>query len=230
MAEYTAEEAEKRNIEKMGHHLGTQYSALWQEVAGIHLNWGEFVELYGTKSTRLELVNRAAFSFFRMIRGSLWEGTLLHLARLTDPPYSGRKDRTNLTIQNLPELVDDAEAKKHVAELVKIAIQETAFCRDWRNRRIAHTDLKLALREPAKPLAKAEKEHVEAALKAIVNAMNAVDQHFTDSETRYDLLQPHHGAVALLYVLDDGLRAQERREERLRNRKPKEDDFRIRDL
>ena len=190
----------------MGQALGTQYSALWQEVAGIHFNWGEFVELYGTKATRLELLNRAAPSFFRMIRSSLWEGTLLHLARLTDPPYSGRKDRTNLTIQNLPELVDDAEVKKHIANLVKIAIRETEFCRDWRNRRIAHTDLKLATSEPAIPLAKADRKHVDAALKAIVNAMNAVDQHFADSETRYDLFQPHHGAVALLYVVDDGLR------------------------
>src|SRR4051794_29103480 len=100
MNQRTAVEVKADNIAKMGHRLGAQYSALWQEVANIHLNWGEFVELYGTKPTRLELINRAA----GVVQRSLWEGTLLHLARLTDPSKSPGKDRFNLTIQNFPDL------------------------------------------------------------------------------------------------------------------------------
>jgi hypothetical protein len=64
MTSRTAIEIRADNIEKMGDPLGVQYSALWQEVANIHLNWGEFVELYGTKPERLELINRAAGTFF----------------------------------------------------------------------------------------------------------------------------------------------------------------------
>jgi len=127
-------------------------------------------------------------------------------------------------------LIDDASVKDQVSELVRIAIKKTEFCRDWRNRHIAHRDLKLALEDPAKPLANADKAQVDAALKAIVDVMNAVDGHYMDSETRYDLYSPHHGAVALLYVLDDGLKAEEQRMERLRSGKPTDDDFRSRDL
>jgi hypothetical protein len=45
MAEQTSDEFKKQCVNKMGEQLGSQYSALWQEVAVIHLNWKEYVEL-----------------------------------------------------------------------------------------------------------------------------------------------------------------------------------------
>jgi hypothetical protein len=229
MTNFTAEEAKLRNIEKMGHLLGAQYSLLWQEVASIHHNWSEFVELYHSKPERRELMRRAAVGFFEMVGDSLREGVLLHLGRLTDPSVSMGK--SNLTIRNLADLIDDAGVKERVSQLEKVAMEKTEFARDWRNRWLAHQDLKLALGEgTVEPLAKAEREEVDAALKAIVAVMNEVDMYFTDAETRYDLLSPHHGAVALLYVIDDGLKREEERMERLRRSKPTDDDFKIRDL
>ena len=229
MVERTAAEAKAHNIEKMGPSLGAQYSVLWQEVATIHHNWSEFVELYHSKPERRELMRRAAIGFFEMVGDSLREGVLLHLGRLTDPSFSMGK--SNLTIRNLPDLIDDAGVKERVSQLVRVAMEKTEFARDWRNRWLAHQDLKLALGEgPVEPLAKAEKEEVDAALKAIVEAMNEVDIYFTGAETRYDLLSPHHGAVALLYVMDDGLKREEERMERLRESSPTEDDFKVRDL
>jgi hypothetical protein len=41
-------EASRRALEKMGEPLGTQYSELWQELASIHIKWGEFVDAFGT--------------------------------------------------------------------------------------------------------------------------------------------------------------------------------------
>jgi hypothetical protein len=165
-----------------------------------------------------------------LVQDSIWEGTLLHLARLTDPPKSPGKDRFNLTIQNLPDLINDANTKKRVGQLVQEAIDKTEFCRDWRNRHIAHRDLRLALGEPATPLADADKAKVDEALRAIVDVMNAVDIYFTGSETGYGHWSPHNGAIGLLYVIDDGLKAEEQRMDRLRRSKPLEDDFNARDL
>jgi hypothetical protein len=45
-----------------------------------------------------------------IILEALWEQTLLHIAGLTDRPKSLGKE--NLTILNLPELVNDHEMKK----------------------------------------------------------------------------------------------------------------------
>jgi hypothetical protein len=50
----TADEIKKVNIEKMGEPLGTQYSELWQELASIHIKWGEFVDAQCRRGTLQE--------------------------------------------------------------------------------------------------------------------------------------------------------------------------------
>src|SRR6266496_1267585 len=96
----TADEAKADNVRRMGKQLGELYHALWQEAAWLHIKWEEYISLFGTKPSRVELLNRAAPSFFRFVEDSLWEDMTLHVARLTDPPKS--KGRANLTIQLLP--------------------------------------------------------------------------------------------------------------------------------
>ena len=211
----SAQKARQRNIEKMGEALGAQYSALWQEVVLLHTNWKEYVELFGTKPGRIDLLNRAASGFFRMIQDELFETTLLHIARLTDPPESPG-GKTNLTIQNLAGLIDDVKTKTNVEKLVETAVKEGTFCRDWRNRRIAHRDLNLALEEkPAVPLADASRRQVNTTLKVIAYVMNAVSGHYLDSQTVFDFGGRHTGAVSLLYVINSGLKVREERAERL---------------
>lgn len=68
------------------------------------------------------------------------------------------------------------------------------------------------------------------ALKAVAEVLNTVERHYCDSETGYDLGGPLGGAISLLYLLDDGLRAQEARWKRLEEGKPLENDFVARDL
>jgi hypothetical protein len=226
----TAEQAKKRNVEKMGEALGTQYSALWQEVSLLHINWKEYVELFGTKPERIALLNRAAGGFFRMIQDDLFETTLLYIARLTDPSKSPG-GKANLTVQNLAELIDDAKTKTDVEQLVATAVKEGAFCRDWRNRRIAHRDLNLALEEkPARPLADASRRQVNITLKAIADVMNAVAGHYLKAETPYDIGSRLTGAVALLHVLNSGVKVREERAERLRKGEFSEKDLDPTDL
>jgi hypothetical protein len=95
MPDQTADEAKKANTEKMGDPLGAVYSALWQAVAIAFLNWKDYLELFGTSPERIALLNRGAPAFFRMIQDELWEMSLLHLARLTDPAQSpGKLDKS----------------------------------------------------------------------------------------------------------------------------------------
>jgi hypothetical protein len=231
MVDRTAEEAKEADIAKMGEPLGALYSALWQAVATIHFHWHEYVELFGTKPERINLLNRAAPTFFRMLQDELWENSLLHLARLTDSANSqGNADRTNLTIQALPALITDTKLKDEVNKLIAEARKQTEFCRDWRNRRIAHRDLKLALERPTTPLAEGSRAQVKTALKTIADVLNALESHFFQSETRFDLGWPLGGAISLLYALDDGLRAEEARQKRLEKGEPLSDDLIARNL
>src|SRR3989304_10132230 len=99
----TPDDVRKEHLASMGPRLGPVCNELLNEVAWLHAKWHEYKELYGEKPTRVELLNRAAGFFFRIVQDTLWEDTLLHVARLTDPPGSGR--RQNLTVFRLPSPV-----------------------------------------------------------------------------------------------------------------------------
>lgn len=70
-----------RIVEVMGDDLGSLYHALWNELAWLYSKWEEYVELFGTKPSRIDLLNKAAGHFFRIVQDSLWEESLLHIAR-----------------------------------------------------------------------------------------------------------------------------------------------------
>ncbi len=201
MASQSASEAKKQNIEKMGERLGSFYSALWQEVVQVHQRWREYVELFGDTPGRITLLNEAAPLFFRTVQDALWEATLLHIARLTDPPQSmGRADKSNLSIRTIPDLIDDEKVKQDAVALLSDAMKSSEFCRDWRNRLLAYRDLDLVLDQPVTPLTPASRAMVKDALKAITALMNHVQARYLDSETAYDIGASPRGAISLLYI------------------------------
>lgn len=224
----TAEEAKQQHIEVMGEELGSLYHALWNELAWLNSKWSEYVELFGTKPSRIELINKAAGRFSRIVQDSLWENSLLHITRLTDPLKSTGKE--NLTIQKLPDLITDDKMKQHLLRLIKIADKKADFCRDWRNRHIAHRDLGLAMKTGAEPLKPASRAKVKAALCSISDVLNAVSSHYMESTTMFEGVGSSGGAVSLLYVIDDGLRADEERNERRKAGKYRAEDYQARDL
>lgn len=211
----TPEQVQQKYVEHMGETLGPLFYALWNEVSWLHLKWSEYLELYGDKPSRIDLMNRAAPLFFRIIQDTLWEDIILHLARLTDPPQSAGKD--NLTVLRLKGFIKDESAANNMCVLVEEAKRSTGFCRDWRNRRIAHRDLVLATGGIAEPLSLASREKVEEALIAIATIMNAVEQQHTSSITVFKPGSGPAGAKALIDVIDYGLKAKDDRLKRLKS-------------
>jgi hypothetical protein len=229
MVDQSAEEQKKANIAAMGEELGTLYSALWQELAIGYVYWLEYVDLFGTKS-RIDILNRVASMFFRMIQDELWGMMLLNLARMTDPAFSG-KDKANLSLQALPALLKDTGLKSTVAELLDNAYKATEFARDWRNRFIAHRDLGIALNKATTPLKDASRAQVKEALASLAAVLNALELHFFKSEgTHFDRTTRPNGAETLLYLLDEGLRSREERLERMRSGRGMEADFARREI
>ena len=224
----TADEARSDAIRAMGQELGDLYSALWQEIAWLHAKWEEYVCLFGTKESRVDLLNRAAPRFARIVQDTLLEDVLLHVARLTDPPKSVGKD--NLTIQGRTALVSDPVTREEVTELIKAAKMATEFCRDWRNRHLAHRDLLLALNRGAQPLMEASRLHVWTALRSIVATLNAVSAHYMDTTSMFEVGTSPGGALNLLHVINEGLKVAEERQSRLTSGQFEPRDFWHRDL
>lgn len=224
----SAEEVNQHHVQAMGEELGSLYHALWNDLAWLHSKWKEYVDLFGTKPSRIELINKAAGHFFRVVQDSLWETSILHIARLTDPPKSAGKE--NLTIQKLPDLIRDEKTKENVLQLVKTAVEHATFCRDWRNRNIAHKDFNLAMKSGAEPLMPASRANIRRVLDSLSDVLNGVSTYYMESTTCFEVITTGNGAESLIYVLDDGLRADEERLKRIKGRNYVPEDYLPRDL
>src|SRR5262249_16181163 len=122
--------------------------------------------------------------------------------------------------------VADANVKGDLEKAVAEAMKETAFARDWRNRLIAHRDLKLALEEPTTSLADASRAQVNTALTSLSAVLNLLTKHYLEPESRFALVARHNGAVTLLYALHRNDKVQAARLKRLKEGKmPDEHDF-----
>ncbi|MDA9411811.1 AbiU2 domain-containing protein [Bradyrhizobium sp. CCBAU 45384] len=204
----TGAEIEQRNIDLMGETLGKQYSVLFREVAALHLYWNEFLELFATNDERIVRLNQAAPTFFQMLQDQQFETNMSHLARLTDSSATGTKQ--NLTVRNLPDLVNDQGLKDELLRHVDDVVSKTEFCRDWRNRRFAHNDLLLATQDRrAKPLPTATKEKIADALKALSDMMNVVERFYHKGLCSFGDVISHKGAGSLLSILGFGIKARD---------------------
>jgi hypothetical protein len=209
MTERTPEQARTNYQELMGDELGVVYHELWQEMARIYTKWEEYVGLFGTDESRVKLMNEAAPRFFYTVQTTLWESTILHIARLTDPAETNTPDgpRQNLTLRRLPSLIDDRSTRASVNRAINEAGQACAFARELRNRWIAHTDLAVALNdERAVPLPAASRLMVKEALASLSGVMNAVSTHYVDSTNLFGGWPVQFGAESLLYTLELGMK------------------------
>jgi hypothetical protein len=207
-----AKEIREQHVESMGAELGTVFHELWNECVLLHWKWEEFVTLFGSTPERVELLNRAAGAFFRIVQDTLWEDVLLHISRLTDPPSTFGKE--NLTLLRLPSIVD-VKVRASVEALIQECLAKCEFARDWRRRRIAHRDLLLALEDSkAVPLAIATRKAAKDAIESVAKVLTAVEVHYEQSNTHYEL-RPLGNAETLLYVIREGIQAETKRRERI---------------
>ncbi len=204
----TSAEAKAEYQAKMGQELGEVFAEVVQELWRIHMKWHEYVVLFGTKESRIDLMNEAAPRFFGVLESSLWEDVMLSIARLVDKPQVAGKE--TLSIKRIPALIADSYLAKDVVALVAKSLDATEPCRDWRNRRIAHNDLNLSLDGPhAKKLADASRLTIREALASFTRIINHIAL-FYGFEIGFNQMDGDGDAEELLQVLSLGLRARKK--------------------
>jgi len=229
MAEHrTADEVRDQHLRDMGPDLGAVYNVLYNDVSWLHAKWEQYRHLFAKSERRVELLNEAAGYLFRLIQDTLFEDVVLGLARLTDPIQTGRgaKQQDNLTLQRLPSLVADPALTREASALVQAALAACSAPRSWRNKRLAHRDLAVALATPGDPLPGISRADVEAALTAFRALLNRLERHYWNSEVHYQMVLTNLGdADSLVHYLQRGIKAERAWRERLQAGNPLAEDL-----
>ena len=191
------ESVKQEYMDKLGKKAGALFYGLWNNWAMGLVRIKEFRELFGN-TTDIELLNSIGGDFFRDIQDILWDDLMLRLTRLTDPPSTAGKH--NLTVQRLPTLCKDPELRNEVQTRVDVAVDAAKFARDWRNRRISHTDLTRVLAPDAKPLASASLAKMTAALDAVYAVLNAISVGLLDASIANDVVMRPRASAFVVYA------------------------------
>lgn len=157
--------------DKLGREFSMIFHSLNNDWASALMRYKEFRELFGA-TERVNLLNAIGSGFFWDVQQMFWSDLMLRLTRLTDPPKSAGKD--NLTVQRLPDLCEDPDLRDEIESLVRNAIGKAAFARDWRNRRIAHSDFARAIDPSPEPLAEATLQKAKGALDAVHAVLDTI--------------------------------------------------------
>ena len=188
--------------EKLGEEFGTVLYEIRNDWLTGLVRLKEYRVLFSSQDA-VKLLNAAGGAFMWDVQQMLWRDLLLHVTRLTDPATMGK--HKNLSVQALPPFCERPELQAKYPELqvevkalVDSAVTAAAAPRDWRNRQISHTDLRLAIDPDAESLAPTSLEQVQAALDAvhavIQTIVGKVMKHYTDNDV---LVQPPRAGAFL---------------------------------
>ena len=126
---------------------------------------------------------------------------ILCIARLTDPFKSS--GRENLSFDSILAEIDDSSVRIEASEIISKIKTKTKAIRVWRNKKLAHNDLKKAVGgNPLPPIYIIELSEM---LKLTSQIVNIIYKRFQDTEVRHDLCVTSGDGDSLMFYLEYGL-------------------------
>lgn len=189
-------------VSTMGDDLGRVFFAIHHEAIDLGIVWQQYTQLYGTDAETIQVLNGTAGLFFRVIQDELWDSVLLRISALTDPAQT--RNNKNISVCALPPLIQDPAKKSEVQRLCALALAETEYAREHRNKRIAHNDHDYHVKkgaEGAVELGGISRKKVEEMLCAIRNVLKYVQSELRDVDFLYDRFIEDTGAGLLIKKL-----------------------------
>ena len=199
------EEVRAEYVRVMSSELGSLCHDLQQEVDCLYDKWDVFRELFEQGPER----NKPPLTFFIFFASCLFEDAMLHLCRLTDPPDTrvrtqGKMEiRHNLTVMGLERAISDSVLSAKVRAEAHRVKRRCGFAREWRNRRLAHTDLKTS-RSNNSGLPSVSADSIRDGLKSTRTLLNLVEEYY--DRPPFGLLPDPWGAKSLVWHLEKSVR------------------------
>jgi hypothetical protein len=192
------------------------FEALRYEVAWLHAKWSIYSQLFCQGDERLEFLDSMAPGFFVVVRDSLQNDLIVGLCRLTDPSTIGKKE--NLTLSRLAESLGADNNSLPLIQQFGFQLdylnQTCSPLREWRNRRLGHSDLPTALGSGPSPLPEVTWSAIDEALEEVRALMNLLEKHYLSSEFFYESFTDLGEGEDLVFYLKEAQRCEE--EERRR--------------
>jgi hypothetical protein len=199
----------------MGHELGTTFFAMYKELVLTSKKWEEYNDLFLTKSSRMELINRSAPLFFSIFEDSIINDILLSISRLTDPPITaGFK---NASLKRALSLIKEETTKQDLTKELNFLDQKVSTIRELRNKNISHIDFDNLFNQGPKPVIEVTKKDIEESIKMAQIIFNSIEYHFCKSKTVFESFPSMGGSYELLRLIDLGLELEGLNEQKLRN-------------
>jgi hypothetical protein len=162
---------------------------LSSSITFLHLKWKLFRALFGTSQERIDLPNQTAPAFFAYVGQIMFNDVVLAIARLTDPPGTGKRENACLErlITLLAPHIGAAELAGWQSDLALLHAAVEPL-RETRNRYLAHDDLATTLNYHPQPMPGVSRAHVETLLKRIRGPFESIEEKFRGSHTPHELI------------------------------------------
>ena len=192
----------ERRILPMEEGLQDAMKVLGAQLVELHVVWRQYRELYADGDT-IEVLNRTAGLFFKIVQDELWDSMLLGICRMLDPAEQGwgTKLRTNLTLYSLPPLITDLVLREKVTEACVSASKLAAFAKNHRDKRIAHQDHGYAMNPALFEMSGVSRQDVENTLEALRKVLRLIEAHYNDADVLYEKVVLVSGADRLIVAL-----------------------------
>jgi len=188
------------------HEIIDQFEAAKQQLITASAKWQLVEQLFAKSKTRSEFLKRTGSGFFALVKDSLVTDVMISLGRLLDRP--NQKGNENLTLERLvtsvSELGNGELALKLDVHLVNARAAYDAT-RLYRNKRLAHNDLKTILEQDANPLRPATVGDVRKTLREAGEFLNIIDLHYRRSTTTFGFQMIEGDADCIVRLMRDGM-------------------------
>ncbi len=173
------------------------------EVIWLHTKWIIYSQLFGKDKQRVDLLNESASVFFSVIQDTLLNDTIISIGRLIDNPKALGQD--NASIEQLIDTIDEKEHTNLCESLrnkLKALRDQAQPIKLWRNKLIAHTDLRTALVITENPLPGISRDYLSQVLLLIREIMNTINVYYFEKETGYEYTWLIQDGEQLIYLLE----------------------------
>jgi hypothetical protein len=188
------------------HEIIDQFEAAKQQLITASAKWLLVEQLFAKRKTRSAFLKRTGSGFFALVKDSLVTDVMISLGRLLD--RSNLKGNENLTLERLvtsvSELGNGELALKLDAHLVNARAEYDAT-RLYRNKRLAHNDLKTILEQDANPLRPATVGDVRKTLREAGEFLNLIDLHYRRTTTTFGFQMIEGDADSIVRLIRDGM-------------------------